>query len=912
MSNPFNRTRWAVVSPYLDHALDLADEERPEWLATLRAQDATLATEIASLLDEHNVLDEEGFLDDPPSRQLPASLTGQAFGAWTLRREIGQGGMGTVWLAERNDGRFQGFAAVKLLNASLVGLDGEARFRREGTFLARLRHPHIAQLIDAGVSPGGQPYLVLEHVDGEHIDRHCAARQMGTDARIRLFLDVLAAVAHAHVNLIVHRDIKPSNVLVGRDGAVKLLDFGIAKLLDGDVPGEASTLTRDGQSALTPEYAAPEQLTGGHVTTVTDVYALGVLLYILLSGQHPAGPGLKTPVELVNAIVETEARRLSEAARDARLRAALQGDLDNIVGKALQKRPQDRYPSVEALAADLRRYLRDEPVNARRGSIRYRTAKFVRRNRTAVDLGTLALLALLAGLGGTVSQARRAQAQAARADREARVASEQRDFALRQLSRAEAINELDSFLLSDAAALGKPFTVGDLLARAERTVERQADEAGENRIHLLVAIGRQYHVQDEAEKARQVLTKAYELSRDSPERATRAAASCALASSVAAGGQSERSERLYQEGLAELPDEPQFALHRSFCLLRGSEVARRRSDGGAAVERAEAAQRLARESRFASALLGLRASMDVAESYRVAGRNQDAVDAFADAFRRLSSLGRGDTETAGTLLNNWGVTLRMLGRTLAAERLFRRALDISSAGGAGETVSPMLLYNLARTLEDLARLPEAAGYAERAYSKARRSGSDVIINYSLMARVAIYRQRGDLRRSAAALSELEPRLPRLWPANHLAYAVAMSERSELALARGDKDGAQSAADRAVALAEGCTSPGAFLHRALLRRSQLRLRLGELDGATADAREALRVALAATPPGSYSSHVGLAHLGLGRALQAQGKLNEAHAAFAGAAEHLQPTLGKAHPATRSAEQLAASVTRVTAR
>ena len=232
------------------------------------------------------------------SRTLPtcsrarAALAGVQVGAYRLVEPIGQGGMGSVWLAERSDGRFQGRAAVKLLNAALVGHAGEERFAREGNILARLAHPQIAHLIDAGVSPVGQPYLVLEHVDGEEIDRYCNSRQLGVDARVRLFLDVLAPVAHAHANLVVHRDLKPSNVLVTADGRVKLLDFGIAKLLEPDGgTGEATLLTREGASVLTPAYAAPEQVTGAPVTTATDVYALGVLLYVLLTGRHPAGHG---------------------------------------------------------------------------------------------------------------------------------------------------------------------------------------------------------------------------------------------------------------------------------------------------------------------------------------------------------------------------------------------------------------------------------------------------------------------------------------------------------------------------------------------------------------------------------------------------------------------------------------------
>ncbi len=398
----------------------MEEEERANWLANLRAQDPAMASHLESLLSEHQVLSQEQFLERGPAPVLPEEVTmaGKSIGAYTLVSLIGEGGMGSVWLAERSDGRFKGRAAVKVLHVPLLGRTGGERFKREGTILARLAHPHIAQLLDAGVSPSGQPFLILEYVDGQDIVAYCDERRLDVEGRLRLFLDALSAVAHAHANLIVHRDIKPSNVFVRADGQVKLLDFGIAKLLEDEhATGAATQLTREGGAALTPQYAAPEQVTGGPVTVATDVYAAGVLLYLLLTGQHPAGTQTLSPADLIKAIVETEtqspsrvmaeegeqAEPLGKAAANRstspdKLRRLLRGDLDTITTKALKKNPLERYNSAAAFADDIRRHLAHETISARPDTLAYRTAKFLRRNRTGVALTAAALAVVIGSL----------------------------------------------------------------------------------------------------------------------------------------------------------------------------------------------------------------------------------------------------------------------------------------------------------------------------------------------------------------------------------------------------------------------------------------------------------------------------------------------------------------------------------
>ena len=316
MANP-PRTDIPSLRAMLDEALELDPPEREALLARLRATDPERAAVLDRLLAAEADLDASRFLLGPVLGDEEASvpgLAGRRLGAYTLERPLGQGGMGTVWLARRSDGRYEATVAVKLLNLALLDPIGGERFRREGTVLARLNHPHIARLLDAGVMESGQPYLVLEHVQGERIDRYCDARRLAPDQRIALFLDVLSAVAQAHANLVVHRDLKPSNILVTSDGSVKLLDFGIAKLLEAEAPAaEASTLTNVGGRVLTPEYAAPEQVAGEPITTATDIYALGVLLYFLLAGRHPTGEGSRTPAEYLRTILDTDPPRLSAA-----------------------------------------------------------------------------------------------------------------------------------------------------------------------------------------------------------------------------------------------------------------------------------------------------------------------------------------------------------------------------------------------------------------------------------------------------------------------------------------------------------------------------------------------------------------------------------------------------------------------
>jgi serine/threonine-protein kinase len=904
--------QWQALSPYLDQALAMTNDARAAWLSTLGEQDPALSAQLRALLDEHRVLVEEGYLEKGSSMLRGPGLAGQTIGPYKLISQIGQGGMGSVWLAERSDGRFERRVAVKFLSVALAGRSGEERFKREGSILGRLAHEHIAELVDAGVSPAGQPYLVLEYVEGDHIDRYCDERTLDVEARIRLFLDVLIAVAHAHANLIVHRDLKPSNVLVSKDGQVKLLDFGIAKLLEGEGQGgEATLLTVEGGRAMTPEYAAPEQVTGAPVTTATDVYALGVLLYVLLTGQHPTGKTSHSPADLVKAIVDTEPRRpshvvipskvdaetaTSSAARRTttpdKLRRLLRGDLDTIVAKALKKNPQERYPSVTALADDLGRYLRHEPISARPDTLAYRSSKFIRRNRTAVALASLALVAVAAGLAGTLIQARTARAQ--------------RDFAYRQLSRAEAVNELNNFLLSDAAPSGKPFTVDDLLGRAEHIVERQ-HTADANRVELLVSIGRQYGTNDEDTKARRILEEAYRLSRGLSDHSTRSKASCALADVLAVVGELPRAETLVREGLSELPNEPQYTLDRVFCLLRGAEVADHRGESQTAIDRVRAAQRLLDGSVFRSDLGDLHIFINLAEAYRNAGQYREAIAAFEQASRLTSSLGRDKTENAGTLYNNWAIALFQLGRPLEAEPIFRRAIEISRADNTDQAVSPMLLLNYGRTLRELGHLDQAADYAERAFAKAQEAGQQLVINQSLIERARIYREQGNLDRALAMLAEVEPRLRRILPPGHYAFAAIASERSLISLARGDVRNAVTLANEAVAIDEAAIKSGGQgagqLPIFLFGRSTIELEEKRPEDAMVDADRAVGLLKAGAQPGTFSSNLGRAYLALAHALDAQSKRDEARAAARSAAEQLQNALGPNHSDTLAARQLA---------
>lgn len=421
----------------------------------------------------------------------------EVIGPYRLVHKLGQGGMGQVWLAERSDGRFERKAAVKFLNVALMGQVGEDRFKREGAILGRFSHPNIAELLDAGVSSSGQPYIVLEYVEGKPIDRYCDQGALDVKARISLFLDVLGAVAHAHANLIVHRDIKPSNVLVNKDGHVKLLDFGIAKLLEEEGQENGATLlTREGESPLTPEYAAPEQVTGAPVTTATDVYALGVVLYQLLCGQHPAGRGVHTPASLVKAIVDTEPPRLSDVVTPTRantkgdatnaaqrsttpekLSRLLHGDLETIVAKALKKIPQERYASVTALADDLRRYLKHEPISARPDTLAYRAVKFVRRNRAVVALAGVALLALGLGMSAALWQAHIAR-------RETRVATAVEDF-LEGIFRANSSDQADP-------VKARLTTARDLLDIGARNIDKELSGVPDAKLNVLGTLGSMY------------------------------------------------------------------------------------------------------------------------------------------------------------------------------------------------------------------------------------------------------------------------------------------------------------------------------------------------------------------------------------------------------------------------------------
>ena len=901
--------QWRVLSPLLDKALELDGEARSNWI---RSQDPEFASRLDFLLREHECLAGENFLEDRAVELPPADVTlaGQNVGVYTLISQIGQGGMGSVWLAERNDGRFERQVAIKFLNLALMSKAGEERFRREGRILALLAHENIADILDAGVTPAGQPYLVLEYVHGDQIDRYCDQRRLEVRGRIHLFLQVLDAVAKAHSNLIVHRDLKPSNILVSNDGRVKLLDFGIAKLIEAG--GEESFTV--GGSAFTPEYAAPEQLQSEQITTATDVYALGVLLYLLLAGQHPTAAGLRTPVELMNAIVETEPRRPSDVVSltnmnfgivaehasnlglsPERLRRVLRGDLDTILGRSLKKDPAERYPSVAALAEDLRRYLMNRPISARPDTLTYRARKFVRRNRAAVGLWVLAMATTTAGIVGTVQQAHTARTQ--------------RDLALRQLARAERTADLNELLLSDVAPLGKPLAADQLLRREERVIEHEHNPDATNHVELLLSLGNQYSGQGDNQSALRVLNRAYRLSRDLGDPTIRSKAACVLASAMVPGGEFERAEQYFQEGIRILGDAKKHPSEYSSCLLSGSEIAYRMGNSTEAISRSRASEVAFQSSPSRWNLQKLNVLINLAGVLGDAGKFREADGTFKRASALMTDLGYDDTQKAVTLFNDWALTLTYDGRELEAEKTYRHAIEISRTDQTDSTVPAALLYNYAAVQRELGHADEASSYLASAVKKARESNDQILLDQAELLKARIFVDHREYARATDLLAQTEPRLRRKLPPNHFAFAALASDRSRLALANGDINSALHLATLALDLDEASIKDigecAAFVPTLLIRRSNVELRARSLQTAEADARHALRLLNAESERGIHSSNIGRAYLALALSLRDQGKRIESQDAFQAAFQNLKDTLGPSHPVTRSARASGAS-------
>ena len=880
--------RWRRLSPLLERALEQEGDERAAWLERLRAEDAVLASEVAALLEQHAALQREGFLDEAAApAPASASLAGLVVGAYTLRTPLGQGGMGSVWLADRSDGRYTGQAAVKLLNASLIGRDGEARFRREATILARLQNPHIARLIDAGVSTLGQPYIVIEHVDGERIDRYCETRRLGLRDRLGLFLEVLDAVAHAHANLIVHRDLKPQNVLVDQNGRARLLDFGIAKLIDPE-PGEQAALTREGESALTLEYAAPEQVTGGHITTATDIYSLGVLLCVLLTGRHPAGSSPRTTAEWIRAIVDTEPRNMSEMVEETErrgLKSAFRGDLDNIVARALRKGPDDRYPSAEAFADDLRRYLRHEPVSARPSTLAYRTAKFARRHPLGLSAAAVALVTAVVFTAGIAWQAREARRQ--------------RDEARAQMARATAAREFMGFLLSVASTPGSKLSSGDLLEQGTTVIDKEYAGNDLLRAEMLVDIGKQYQASERYEKATPILERAAEIAGRSQDPALLARALCQLAILRMAGGMQEEAASLMDRALKGLPDDSLNVMQRAECLiLRGS--------FGFFNDQAEPMKRY---GAAALALLDtiptpvtakrIEAQAVLAYGHYLARENREADALYAQVMSGLEHAGREKTILAADTFNDWAL-VHYTGNIARAEPLCRSAIALRRSIEGADAISPTATFNLAGVLLQLARYDEA----ERLYDetiRTARARKDARIETDAMLELAqLYVETGDLARAAAQLQTLGPLLtgPKPDPFRQVQMAYY---QGRLYLARGEAAAAKARFASAVDVFERRKSRLALFVFSLIGLARADQALGDTAAAMATATRAIEVAGFLVEPNVPSYLIGLSQAALADAALAAGDQGASRTAFSKALEHLKVALGEAHPATVAAQR-----------
>ncbi|MEM9305245.1 MAG: serine/threonine-protein kinase [Pseudomonadota bacterium] len=671
MSNASDdRARWAQISALLDDALDRPSSERLAFVASACGDDRALADEVLALLEAAE--ESPTFLDGAAADLIPPaafdSLDGDAdksdesgagIGPYRLTRLIGRGGMGAVYEAERIDGQFEQRVALKLLPAH----GGDAVRKRlllERQVLARLTHPCIARLLDGGVTDDGRPYFVMDLVDGEPISVYCRERQIGLHDRLGLVIAVCEAVHAAHRNLVVHRDLKPSNILVERPtdapgGQVKLLDFGIAKVLDEVSEGDSAALTQTGERWMTPSYAAPEQIRGEATTTATDVYQIGVLLYELLTGAPPFTEPDSGPFDRQRAICDqapvppsrTTGRRKSTRTEAPGISPGrFRGDLDAIVLMALRKEPEARYASAEAMAEDLRRFLRREPVLARRGTARYRLMKFVQRNRAPVGISAAAALVLVFAsviYAVNLSKSRDLAQQAAETARAEATKNEQIvGFLVDIFSEADPDEQQ-----------GEAATVTEVLDRASRRILEELDGQPLEQAQLLRTLGEVKSKRGQYEEAERLLEAALERY---------------VASGTTAGNERLATRRLLVGNLYEMR-----AYDRAEPVAREVQALTLASYGPAHPKTASA------NLLYGQVLLEQ-------------GRPEDARE-FIDEGLRIARGLPDEAELLEGALHSQARLSRVLGRLWEAERAYRELLDRHAASGTDRSIEAAGLWN---------------------------------------------------------------------------------------------------------------------------------------------------------------------------------------------------------------------------
>ncbi|MHB8812244.1 MAG: serine/threonine-protein kinase [Steroidobacteraceae bacterium] len=868
--------RWQRLSPHLDRVLGLPEEQWPAYLTALERDDPAAAAELDRLLRARQDARFTGFLDRAvPYPQLPPAptpLIGRCVGSYVIEAEIGHGGMGGVWRAKRMDGRYDASVAIKLLHLAWLGRAGEQRFLLEGRLLARLDHPNIARLIDAGVLEDGQPYLVLEYVEGRPIDAHCDTVALDTEARIRLFLEVTDAVAHAHRHLIVHRDLKPSNVLVTLEGSVKLLDFGIAKLVD---TSPNSPPTRTMLQGFTPRYAAPEQLLGNPVTTATDVYALGIMLYELLVGRHPFARSpttAGTDAELMHSTLTTPPPRASLAATAQAGRRRMLGDLDNILAKALEKDPGDRYESVGALANDLRRFLAHEPVQARPITVGYRASRFVRRHRGGVASATLIALALIGTSVFALVQMLDARAR--------------RDQALAEAQRAQAEADLTEFVIGDSLSRIPGDLVRDRLDRARQFIARRYARSPALAAWLLVDVSGRYIEIGEYRTAAAVIRDVEAINSRVHDPMITAQFACDHAGDLVLAGDLTHAQTSLATGLESLRrvGDPRPAIVAS-CADSAGLVWQAQGDYGQAVAREREAQHMLVAAGMYGASRYTSTTNNLGRALMMAGDYRGSWTVMRDLLALVRAMGRSGTSSYWAMMHNacrallgggqprqavefvdqaladarredptfqlpytvagCRATARVLEGDPAADADLMRAAQAASAGGysTSSTFYPAMTVVVALERDDLttadSRWAALASTEDHALAVADHSAEGVRL-LLLHARLDLAHGHTD---AASHRLDLARSLigARRQPINPDSFDLELLT-ARAAMQNGDYAQAVRHADDAVALARAAAvdrTSSAWVGEALLARAQAEKSLGETGATMADAREAVR-------------------------------------------------------------------------